>query len=87
MANDSKLITIYIPKNKAEHLIIETLLNSAGIESFSLNAGVQNLIGAGAVFNVAAGAIEIQVTEENVEKANELINAEPQLSNQGDSTS
>ena len=81
MSNDSKLITIYRSQNKADFLIIEALLNSAGIESFSLNAGVQNLIGAGAVFNVAAGAIEIQVTEENVEKATELINAEPQLTN------
>ena len=79
MSNDSKLITVYIPKNKAEHLVIEALLDSAGIKSLSLNAGVQNLIGAGAVFNVAAGAIEIQVTEEYVEKAIELINAEPQL--------
>ena len=78
MANDSKLITIYIPKNKAEHLVIETLLNSAGIESFSLNAGVQNLIGAGAVFNVAAGAIEIQVAEGDVDKAINLINSKPE---------
>ena len=81
MANDSKLITIYIPKNKAEHLVIETLLNSAGIESFSLNAGVQNLIGASAVFNVAAGAIEIQVAEGDVDKAIKLINSKPQLTN------
>ena len=82
MSNDSKLITVYIPKNKAEHLVIETLLNSAGIESFSLNEGVQNLYGdAVGGFNVFAGAIEIQVTEENVEKATELINAEPQLTN------
>ena len=79
MSNDSKLITIYIPKNKAEHLVIETLLNSAGIESFSLNAGIQNLIGAGAVFNVAAGAIEIQVAEGDVDKANELINSKPPI--------
>ena len=79
MANDSKLITVYIPKNKAEHLVIETLLNSAGIESFSLNAGVQNLIGAGAVFNVAAGAIEIQVAEGDVDKANKLINSKPPI--------
>ena len=77
MANDTKLITVYIPKNKAEHLVIETLLNSAGIESFSLNAGIQNLIGAGAVFNVAAGAIEIQVAERDVDKANKLINSKP----------
>ena len=79
MANDTKLITVYIPKNKAEHLVIETLLNSAGIESFSLNAGVQNLIGAGAGFNVAAGAIEIQVAEGDVDKAIKLINSKPPI--------
>jgi len=88
MSNDSKLITIYISQNKTDYLtkvpIIKALLNSAGIEYFSLNEGVQNLIGG---INVSAGAIEIQVAEENVEKATELINAEPQLSNQGDSTS
>ena len=78
MSNDSKLITVYIPKNKAEHLVIETLLNSAGLESFSLNAGVQNLIGAGAGFNVAAGAIEIQVAEGDVDKAIKLINSKPE---------
>jgi len=82
MSNDSKLITIYISQNKADDLIkvpiIEALLNSAGIEYFSLNEGVQNLIGG---INVSAGAIEIQVAEENVEKATELINAEPQLTN------
>ena len=45
MSNDSKLITVYIPKDKAEHLVIEALLDSADIESFSLNSGVQNLFG------------------------------------------
>ena len=78
MSNDSKLITIYIPKNKAEHLVIETLLNSAGIESFSLNENVTNLYGG---LNIVSKGIEIQVAEENVEKATELINAEPQLTN------
>ena len=83
MSNDSKLITVYIPKDKAEHLVIEALLDSADIESFSLNAGVQNLIGAGEIggFNVAAGAIEIQVAEGNVDKAIKLINSKPQLTN------
>ena len=79
MSNDSKLITVYIPKDKAEHLVIEALLDSFGIESFSLNAGVQNLIGAGAGFNVAAGAIEIQVAEGDVDKANKLINSKPPI--------
>ena len=78
MSNDSKLVTIYKPKDRAEYLVITGLLDSAGIEYFSLNEGVQNLIG-GEIsyslplflggFNVAAGAIEIQVAEENVEKA------------------
>ena len=88
MSNDSKLITIYISQNKADDLIkvpiIEALLNSAGIEYFSLNEGVQNLF---LGLNIVTGGIEIQVAEENVEKATELINAEPQLSNQGGSTS
>ena len=84
MSNDSKLITIYRPHNKADHLIIEPLLDSAGIEYFSLNENVTNLYGG---LNIVSRGIEIQVAEENVEKANELINAEPQLSNQGDSTS
>ena len=84
MTNDSKLITVYIPKDKAEHLVIEALLDSAGIESFSLNENVTNLYGG---LNIVSGGIEIQVAEENVDKVNELINAEPQLSNQGDSTS
>ena len=79
MSNYSKLITVYIPKNKAEHHVIEALLNSAGIESFSLNAGIQNLIGAGAAFNVAAGAIEIQVAEGDADKAIKLINSKPPI--------
>ena len=78
MSNDSKLITIYRSQNKADFLIIEALLNSAGIEYFSLNEGVADLYGS---LNISAGAIEIQVAEENVEKATELINAEPQLTN------
>ena len=80
MSNDSKLITIYISQNKADILtkipIIEALLNSAGIECFSLNENVTNL------YNIPlTGGIEIQVAEENVEKVTELINAEPQLTN------
>ena len=75
MSNDSKLITIYRSQNKANFLIIEALLNSAGIEYFSLNEGVQDLFGG---LNIVARGIEIQVSEENVEQATELINAEPE---------
>ena len=90
MSNDSKLITItiYRSQNKTDILtkipIIEALLNSAEIEYFSLNENVTNLYGG---LNIVSRGIEIQVAEGNVEKANELINAEPQLSNQGNSTS
>ena len=86
MSNDSNLITIYLSQNKTDILtkipIIEALLNSAGIEYFSLNENVTNLYGG---LNIVSGGIEIQVAEENVDKVNELINAEPQLSNQGES--
>ena len=82
MSNDSKLITIYISQNKTDILtkipIIEALLNSAGIEYFSLNENVTNLYGG---LNIVSRGIEIQVSEENVEIATELINAEPQLTN------
>tara|TARA_B100001123_G_scaffold353444_1_gene405437 strand:+ start:44 stop:286 length:243 start_codon:yes stop_codon:yes gene_type:complete len=78
MSNDSKLITIYRSQNKADFLIIEALLNSAGIEYFSLNQGVQDLFGG---LNIVSKGIEIQVSEDNVEKATKLINAEPQLTN------
>ena len=39
MSNDSELMTVYIPKDKAEHLVIKTLLESFGIECFLLNEG------------------------------------------------
>ena len=86
MSNDSKLVTIYKPKDRAEYLVISGLLDSAGIEYFSLNEGVQNLIG-GEIsyslplflggFNVAASAIEIQVAEGDVDKTIKLINSNP----------
>ena len=79
MSNDSKLITIYISQNKADILtkipIIEALLNSAGIEYFLLNENITNLYGG---LNIVSRGIEIQVSEENVEQATELINAEPE---------
>ena len=75
MSNDSKLVTIYKPKDRAEYYLIAGLLDSAGIEYFSLNEGVQNLFGAGEIggFNIATGGIEIQVSDSNVDKVNELI--------------
>lgn len=79
MRSDSKLITVYISQNKTDYLtkvpIIEALLNSAGIEYFLLNENVTNLYGG---LNIVSRGIEIQVSEENVEQATELINAEPE---------
>ena len=78
MSNDSKLVTIYKPKDRAEYYVITGLLDSVGIEYFSLNEGTQNLYGdAPGGFNVFAGAIEIQVAEGDVDKANKLINSKP----------
>ena len=79
MSNDSKLVTIYKPKDRAEYLVISGLLDSVGIDYFSLNEGVQNLYGdAVGGFNVFAGAIEIQVAEGNVDKTIKLINSKPE---------
>ena len=82
MINDSKLITIYISQNKTDILtkipIIKALLDSAGIEYFSLNENVTNLYGG---LNIVSKGIEIQVAEENVEKATELIKSDPHLTN------
>ena len=79
MSNDSKLVTIYKPKDRAEYYVISGLLDSAGIEYFSLNEGVQNLLGA---INQSASCIEIQVSEENVDIANKLINSETSSTNE-----
>ena len=72
MSNDSKLVTIYKPKDRAEYYVISGLLDSAGIEYFSLNEGVQNLFGAGELggFNIVTGGIENQIAENNVDKVN-----------------
>lgn len=76
--DDLKLVTVYIPEHEAEHLAILSLLESAGIECYSKNAGVQNLFGLGQIgtgFNVATGPIEIQVSENKLEEAKEVINS------------
>lgn len=73
MVTDSKLVTVYIPNNEAEHLTIVGLLESAEIKCYSKNAGVQNLFGAG---QIAAGPIQIQVPEDTFEKAKEIIGEE-----------
>lgn len=79
MVDDSKLVTVYIPNNEAEHLTVVGLLEGAGIKCYSKNAGVQNLFGAGQIgtgFNIAAGPIQIQVFEDSLEKAKQIISEE-----------
>lgn len=76
LVNDSKLVTVYIPNNEAEHLAVVGILSSAGIPCYSKNAGVQNLFGAGQIgtgFNILTGPIQIQVAENAVENAKEII--------------
>ena len=41
MSNDSKLVTIYKPKDREEYYVITGLLDSAGIEYFSLNKEIK----------------------------------------------
>lgn len=71
-------VTVHIPKDEADHLAIVALLEGEGIQCYSKNAGVQNLFGAGQIgtgFNIAAGAIQIQVSKEDVERAKEILSA------------
>jgi len=73
------LVTVYIPKDEADHLAIGALLHSYGIEYYSKNSGVQNLFGIGQIgggFNLAAGPVEIQVAENNYDQAIEIVNKE-----------
>lgn len=78
MTKNSKLITIYYPENEVAQNAVCAVLESAGIECYAKNAGVQNLFGAGQIGggNVAVGGIEIQVAAEDVETATQLLNEE-----------
>ncbi len=72
----AKLVTIYTPRDEAEHLAVTALLDAEGVPYYSKNAASQNLFGGGQIgtgFNVAAGAIEIQVPKPYVAKAKDIL--------------
>ena len=78
MTKNSKLISIYFPENEVAQNAVCAVLESAGIDYYAKNAGVQNLFGAGQIGggNVAVGGIEIQVAAEDVEAATQLLDEE-----------
>ena len=76
MSDDNNIITVYIPKDDADRIVICSLLDSFDMKYFAKNLGVQNLIGAGMLgggFNLAAGQVEIQVLQSDFDIAKEII--------------
>lgn len=75
MAIESNVVTVYVPRDEADHLAVGTILHNAGIEYYSKNAHVQNLFGAGQIggSNLITGGIEIQVAAGEAGKAKEVI--------------
>ena len=74
----TKLVTIYTPADESEHMAVTSLLDAESVPYYSKNAASQNLFGGGQIgtgFNVAAGAIEIQVPKPFEAKAKEILNA------------
>ena len=72
----AKLVTIYQPKDEAEHLAVTSLLDAADIPYYSKNTGAQSIFGGGQAstgFNVLSGQTEIQVPKPFVEKAEEVL--------------
>ncbi len=70
------MVTVYIPKDEADRLVICALLDSFSVKYYSKNLGVQNLIGAGMLgggFNLATGQVEIQVLRSELEEVKSII--------------
>ncbi len=76
MKDDSKLVTVYIPNDEPEHLLVKSILEGAEIFYYSKNEEVQSLFGLGQIgsgYNLATGPIHIQVAERDLEEAREAI--------------
>ena len=72
----TELVTVYTPADEAEHLLVQSVLEEAGIRYYSKNALVQNLFGLGTIgtgYNVAAGLIAVQVHEQDAERATMIL--------------
>lgn len=72
----TELVTVYTPADEAEHLLVQSVLEEAGIRYHSKNALVQNLFGWGTIgtgYNVATGPIAVQVHEQDAERATNVL--------------
>ncbi len=69
--SENQVITIARPSDPGMQMLIEALLDGAGIRYFAKNSGVQNLFGAGQVggFNRTVGIVQIQVSSADEEQA------------------
>ncbi len=74
MAND-KLVTILSTGDRGAIAMAKSLLEAEGIQYLVKNEAAQDLLAYGGFggFNPIAGPIEIQVAEEDAEKARELL--------------
>jgi hypothetical protein len=73
---NDELLTIFIPNNEAEHLIIKSLLENQGILTWSRNEHVQNLFGMGQLgtgYNYITGPVEIQINSKDLVKAENIL--------------
>ena len=72
----SKFVTLCSPRDEQERLYITATLNKYGIPYYSKGEHLQNLFGLGSFgtgYNLLTGPIEIQVPEEFVENAKNVI--------------
>ena len=80
-----ELITLIDDCRPTELPVITSLLKAAGIDFDVKGAGVQDLIGAGAIgtgFNVATGPVSVRVRAGDAERAREVL--EPGRRDDGD---
>ncbi len=73
---NDEFVTIFIPNNEAEHLIIKSLLENQGILSWSRNEHVQNLFGVGQLgtgYNYLTGPVKIQINSKDLIKAENIL--------------
>lgn len=71
-----KLVTVFKTGHHGTIAVIKSILDEAGIEYSVKGEGIQDLIGAGIFgvgYNPITGPVEIQVLEDNVEYARELL--------------
>jgi hypothetical protein len=69
------LVTVLATGNPALLALAHSLLESAGIEFIARGEGVQDLVGLGRVggFNVALGAVELQVRARDADEARAIL--------------